>query len=127
MAPSDVDIETTYLGATRLDVHELVRQLVRDLGPTLVATSANVRDTKLPHKWSKADGPTPRDEAYARLVAAHRAWTLLRQTEHFGVARNWFIGANPRLNERAPALCLREGAIAEVLAAANAFVDGTAD
>lgn len=111
----------------RLDVHELTRQLVSHLGPTLVATLANVSDRKLPHKWAKADGPEPRQESYARLLAAHRAWTVLSNAESDGIARSWFIGANPRLGERSPAVALREGDESAVLAAAKAFVEGTAD
>lgn len=112
---------------TRLDIHELARQLVSHLGPTLVATLANVSDRKLPHKWAKADGPEPRQDSYARLLAAHRVWTAISNSESDSVARSWFIGANPRLGERSPAMALREGDERAVLAAAKAFVEGTAD
>lgn len=117
----------THTQTTRLDVHELVRQLVSHLGPTLVATLANVNDRKLPHKWAKADGPEPRQESHARLLAAHRVWSDLSNAEGQTVARAWFIGANPRLGERSPAMVLREGDLQAVLAASKAFVAGTAD
>lgn len=117
----------THFQTTRLDVHELARQLVSHLGPTLVATLAGVSDRKLPHKWAKADGPEPRADSYSKLLAAHRAWTSLSNAESDSVARAWFIGANPRLGERSPAMALREGDEREVLAAAKAFVEGTAD
>ncbi len=117
----------THSRTTRLDVHELARQLVSHLGPTLVATLAGVSDRKLPHKWAKADGPEPRPDSYSKLLAAHRAWSMLSVAESDSVARAWFIGANPRLGERSPAMALREGDEREVLAAAKAFVEGTAD
>lgn len=110
---------------TKLDAHELCRQLVSHLGPTLVATLANVRDQKLPHKWAQADGPVPRSESLRRLQAAHRAWAMISQSDSDHVARAWFIGANPRLNEEAPVMRLREGDVGAVLAAAKAFVAGT--
>jgi len=110
---------------TRLDQHELVRQLNSHLGPTLVALLANVRDRKLPHKWAAADGPAPRTESYTRLQAAHRAWSLICAADDEYVARQWFIGANPRLDEDTPVMRLRAGDIKSVIAAATAFSEGS--
>jgi len=121
------ELVTEHEQTTRLDRHELVRQLISHLGPTLVATLANVRDRKLPHKWAQADGPMPRDESYSRLQAAHRAWKMISNAESDSVARAWFIGANPRLGEEAPVMCLRTGDLQGVLSAAKAFVEGTDD
>ncbi|MFJ4208714.1 hypothetical protein ACIPY2_09675 [Paenarthrobacter sp. NPDC089675] len=117
----------THAETTRVDIHETVRQLTSHLGPTLVALLANVSDRKLPHKWSAADGPEPRDESKQRLMVAHRIWKDLSQSENDYTARNWFIGANPRLDEISPAEALREGKLREVAAAAKAFIEGTDD
>jgi hypothetical protein len=117
----------SHAKTTRLDIHEVARQLVSHLGPTLVAYLANVNDRKLPHKWAKVDGPEPRTESTARLLAAHRIWSDISNSESDGVARSWFIGANPRLDEDSPALALRDGREKDVLAAAKAFVQGTDD
>ena len=116
-----------YQETTRLTDAELVRQLISHLGPTLVAALANVRDRKLPHKWAKPDGPTPRPEALHRLHAAYRAWLAVSGAEGESVARTWFIGANPRLGEESPIACLREGNVKSVLAAGRAFADGLDD
>ena len=113
--------------AVRLNPHELVRQLNSHLGPTLTATLANVRDRKLPHKWAKPDGPEPRDDSLARLQVAHRVWSLISAADNDSVARAWFIGANPRLDEVAPVMKLREGELQAVLSAAVAFVEGADD
>jgi len=126
MSPIDTHVDV-YEDTTRLTRHELVRQLVKHLGPTLVATLANVRDSKLPYKWAKADGPEPRDDAYKRLMAAHRLWTSVSVAESDYVARAWFIGANPRLGEEAPVMVLRAGDISAVLSAGKAFVEGIDD
>lgn len=117
----------THTDAIRTGIPELVRQLNTHLGPTLVATLAGIRDRKLPHKWAKADGPTPRDEALERLQMAHRVWGLIAAAENESIARAWFIGRDPRLDETAPVMALREGQIAEVWHAAKAFVDGADD
>ncbi|MGE2835452.1 hypothetical protein [Mycobacterium sp. SMC-4] len=123
-----IDIDTKIGEETlKMDTHELVRQLNSHLGPTLVALLAGVRDKKLPHKWAKADGPTPRDEALARLIMAHRVWAKVSTAENDSIARTWFIGANPRLGEVSPALRLREGELSAVWDAAVAFADSTDD
>lgn len=117
----------THAKTTRLNIHEVARQLVSHLGPTLVAYLANVNDRKLPHKWAKVNGPEPRQESTARLLAAHRIWNDISNSESDGVARSWFIGANPRLGEDSPAAALRDGREKAVLAAARAFIEGTDD
>lgn len=126
MAPTNVDV-ATHTETTRMEIHETVRQLTSHLGPTLVALLANVNDRKLPHKWSQAGGPEPRDGSKNRLMAAHRIWNKISASENDYTARNWFIGANPRLGEASPAEYLRAGRIADVQAAADAFLEGTDD
>lgn len=126
MPSTDSDI-SIHGDLTRQTVHELVRQLNSHLGATLVATLANAKDRSLAHKWAKADGPQPRDSSYSRLLAANRAWVMISNAENESVARQWFIGSNPRLGEEAPVMCLREGRERDVLAAAKAFVEGTDD
>lgn len=111
----------------RLTTPELVRQLVSHLGPTLVATIANVADKKLPHRWAKVDGPAPRSQSLERLQMAHRIWGLISASDNETVARAWFIGANPRLGEESPVMAIREGRGAEAHKAAVAFTEGLDD
>jgi hypothetical protein len=107
-----------------MDIHELVRQLNSHLGATLVATLAGVSDRKLPYRWAKDDGPTPGDEAQSRLQVAHRIWLRLAEQESDHVARAWFIGANPLLDEVPPVMTLRAGKLLETQRASEAFIDG---
>lgn len=111
--------------AVRQPIRETARQLVAHLGPTAVSFLAGAKDTKRASRWSTDGGPEPSPSAKRRLLAAHRAWTAISSAENDYVARNWFIGANPRLGERSPLEVLREGDDAAVLAAAAAFADGT--
>lgn len=113
--------------SARLDLHELVRVLNSHLGATLVATLSGVKDRKAPYKWAKAGGIEPRPEAQRRLLAAHRVWSMISTTENHSVARSWFIGANPRLGEESPVMELRNGNIAGVMSAAQAFIEGADD
>jgi hypothetical protein len=66
----------------------------------------------------------PGDEAQQRLQTAFRIWIALTDSESEHVARAWFIGANPLLDEVAPVMALREGSIRETVRASEAFVEG---
>ena len=109
---------------TRLSTAELVRQLNSHLGPTLVAALAAVKDRKLPHKWAQSDGPEPRPVSLERLHMAHRIWRLISSSDGDTVARAWFIGANPRLDEESPIIAIRNGRGDDAHRAAVAFVEG---
>ena len=72
-----------------------------------------------------ANGSTPIPEAEERLRTAHRTWFVLADAESDHIARSWFIGANPLVDEVAPFMALREGDGQRVLRAAEAFISGT--
>ncbi|WP_425839910.1 hypothetical protein [Microbacterium sp. PA5] len=108
----------------RMDIHDIVRELNGALGPTLVATLAGSKDRKLPIRWAKEDGPEPRADASRRLTFAHRQWTLLAAADGEHVARQWFIGGNPQLEEDTPLTAIREDRHTAVAAAVKSFVDG---
>lgn len=118
-------IVETHAQTMRQDIHETTAQLVRHLGVTAVSFLANAKDSKQAAKWAKSDGPEPREGAAKRLTAAHRVWSLISTAEDDYVARNWFLGNNPRLDENSPLEALREGQLKEVLAAAKAFSERT--
>lgn len=108
---------------TRLDIHTIVRRLNAHLGATVVAALSGSRDSKLPYRWAKPDGPTPNPKAEERIRTAYRVWTLIADAETEHVARTWFVGSNPVLDETSPVIALREDRIREVTQAAQAFVD----
>lgn len=108
--------------AMRTPASELVRELLDHLGPTVVAALAGVRDRKQPYKWA-ADGSQPRQESLARLQVGYRVWSMIAAADGANVARAWFIGANPRFDERPPYLVIREDQFGDVVAAAEEFVD----
>lgn len=115
----------THEGTTRQSIHETTRQLTSHLGPTAVSYLAGAKSRKQAGRWADADGPEPRPDAKRRLMAAHRAWQMISTAEGEYVARNWFVGANPRLDEASPLDGLRDGDVAKVMAAARAFAVGT--
>lgn len=101
---------------------EIVRELISSLGPTLVATLSGSRDRALPLRWAKDGGPEPDSDAARRLVFAHRQWVLLAAAEGVDVARQWFIGGNPLLQEETPLTAIREDRHSDVAEAVRAFL-----
>ena len=114
-----------HIDTTKQNIHETAVQLVGHLGTTAVSFLTGAKDSRQATRWARADGPEPRPEAARRLMLAHRIWAAISAAEDDYVARNWFIGSNPRLGERSPLEALHEGEGTEVAWAAQAFLDGT--
>ncbi|NEN04651.1 hypothetical protein G3T36_02090 [Diaminobutyricibacter tongyongensis] len=105
---------------------DVVRQLNNALGVTLVAALTGVpRDQ--PNEWVGSEWPSLAPEVWIRAQFANHVWIALEAAEGREVARRWFIGANPLLDERAPVLAIREDRHAEVRRAVEAFIDGDVD
>ena len=96
------------------------------LGPTLVAALSGSKDRKLPIRWAKSDGPRPGHDFERRLRLGHRLWTQISSADDDHIARAWFIGGNPMLGESTPLTAIREDRDAQVMAAAEAFVNDSA-
>lgn len=109
--------------ASRMDIHDLVRELNRNVGATVVQTMAGVKDRTSPYSWAKPDGPAPRAVPEARLRLGFRVWKTIEMAEGKHVALAWLMGANPRLDEELPVLCIQHQKVREVIGAAEAFVD----
>jgi hypothetical protein len=112
---------------TRMSVHEIARELVHALGPTLVAAMTGSKDRKLPSRWAKDDGPEPGPDFVRRLQYGHRAWRTVASTDGAHVARQWFIGGNPVLGEVTPLTAIRADRGGEVITAADSFIHGDPD
>jgi hypothetical protein len=113
-----------HADAMRKELHELVAELVAELGPTAVQAMTGTRDRSMPAAWARADGPTPRPGTQNQLRLGYRIWTALRDAEGPRVAAAWMIGANPRLGEDTPLTAIREMRPADVVGAAEAFIGG---
>lgn len=120
---NDIDVQAHSITA-RQNIHVTAARLVGHLGATAVSYLAGAKDQRQASRWARADGPEPRHAAASRLIAAHRIWMMLSAADDDYVARNWFIGANPRLGDRPPIEALRDGEVPEVLAAARSFLEG---
>lgn len=109
--------------STRTPVSQMVAQLNSGLGATLVALLANTNERKQPARWAERTS-VPRMPAERRIRAAYEAWLLLSENESPGVARAWFIGTNPLLEDRSPIEVLRESEhnVGQVVGAAAQFL-----
>jgi len=120
------DLEA-YEHSARVGFPVLVNELSELLGPKLVAYIAGVRETRAVRQWGagerEATAPIPERLRFALQVA----W-LIAQHDDASLARAWFQGLNPQLDDRSAARLLREGELDEVgpqiLSAARAFVSG---
>jgi len=101
--------------------------LAEILGPRLVAYMAGVGETRAVREWAEGQRE-PRDPIPSRLRLAYRVAHLIAEHDSPEVARAWFQGLNPQLDDQSPARLIREEPIEEVgpdvVAAARAFVVG---
>ncbi|MBM6622100.1 hypothetical protein JTF08_10815 [Micrococcaceae bacterium RIT802] len=123
--PIDATVGTAAVRTNELGIREIVRRLNAGLGPTLVAALSGSKDRRISHKWAKDDGPEPNAAAFRRLMTGIRLWTELTDTHGEHVARLWFIGSNPWLEEDSPIEAVMEGRFKEVRVAANAMLTGS--
>lgn len=121
---NDAVVGSAAVRTNELGIREIVRRLNAGLGPTLVAGLARSKDRRISHKWAKEDGPEPNQAAARRLMAAIRLWTELSEAHGEHVARLWFIGSNPWLEEDSPVEAIMEDRYKETRAAANAMLTG---
>ncbi len=118
---------TAYERATRSELPTLITELAEILSPRLVAYMAGVGETRAVREWAEGRRE-PRDPVPNRLRLAYRVAHLIGEHDSPEVARAWFQGLNPQLDDQSPARLIREQAIEEVgpdvVAAARAFVVG---
>lgn len=99
----------------------LAHHLTSVLGYTLVSVLGGASDQAESTRWTLED---PGVEVAKRLRAADEAWDLIAEREGHAVARAWFTGHNPLLDQ-SPVMALRAGRLGKVDEAARAFADGT--
>lgn len=114
-----------YAEAARMSQPELVAALRDLLGAKLVAYLGRVSETRAVRQWAEGTRTIANPDDVERLRLAYRAARLITERDTPAVAQAWFQGLNPVLDDRAPALLLRDGELADVgpqvLAAARQF------
>lgn len=112
--------------ANRMTNAELVGALRPLLGDRLVAYLGQVKETRAVRGWADGTRQIAGPETVERLRIAYRIAGMICERDSPAVAQAWMQGLNPLLDDRAPALLLRDGDVGEtgpmVLAAARQFV-----
>lgn len=107
-----------------MDFREIVRRLNASLGAAMVSAIAGAKDPKASYRWQKENGTVPSDASQARILLAHRAWMMVSDVDGEQVARQWFLGANPWLDEISPVEAIYQDRFKAVIDAAEAMSSG---
>ena len=103
------------------DQKEELRALVAALGKHTVAAVFGI-DARAIERWLKP-GVQLKVEDERRLRDAFQVFSLIEEADDARVARAWFLGMNPQLNDDSPVEQLAAGNAREVLAAARSYVN----
>jgi hypothetical protein len=114
-------LSKAHADAMRKELHELVAELIAELGPTAVQAMTGTRDRSMPAAWARQDS-RPRARTETQLRLGYRVWSMMQEAEGPRVAAAWMIGANPRLGEDTPLTAIRDLHPADVVGAAEAFI-----
>ncbi len=106
----------------RLTLPDVVKFLQDVLGTRLTAHIAGVADPKMVGRW--IEGTKPAQAREKKLRDTLQIFKVVMNAEDEFVARSWFIGMNPNLDDEAPADAIREGNAKDALAAARVYANG---
>jgi hypothetical protein len=122
--PAAVDLEREAL---TLQPDALASWLQAHLGQNIAALAAGLADPKAIGQYA-AGATRPRSAVLWRMRHTYQAARLLADAYGDVTAKSWLLGTNSLLDDRAPALVLREAnepaGIAAVVPAARTFVAG---
>jgi hypothetical protein len=107
--------------AMSLPIEDVVKELVELLGLTTVAMIGGVGETRAVTQWTTGREPQrPNVLRFSLQIAS-----MILNSKDQDVARAWFHGSNPHLQDRVPAVMLRDEPLAEIqgelMAAARDF------
>src|SRR2546421_2946416 len=96
-----------HVRAVRSSFPEVVATLREILGSKLCAYLGSVKETRAVNEWAEGTRE-PSDGIQQRLRVALRVALAIADADSPEVARAWFQGLNPQLDDRSPARLLRE-------------------
>jgi len=114
---------SAHRSAVELTTREVAHQLAAGLGSNLTAYIVG-RNEQTVRRWidGSQDPSLEAERLLRNTLLIFRLVVDADATTH--VARSWFIGMNPQLDDLSPAEALREGDARDVLAAARAYITG---
>jgi hypothetical protein len=117
-------IDQAYRESVTAPLNEIAQKLQDLLTRQLTAHIIGVKDGKSITRWANGEVCEVRHESERRLRTTYEIVQLLTYFDSPQVARAWFIGLNPQLDDTSPAEAIHEGKLKEVRAAARAFIVG---
>ncbi|MDP2663896.1 MAG: hypothetical protein Q8P08_00340 [bacterium] len=112
---------------TDLRIEQIVSELKGVLGSPLTTLVAGIKNQQLINKWEKGE-QIPSAESKWRLRLASQVVQILQKSEELGTIRSWFVGTDPILEGRSPAMVISEAEKGDydlklrVIQAAEAFL-----
>lgn len=104
---------------------EKVKYLNSKLGPTLVAAAIGIRNRQAIIEVEENLAELLSESHVEKLDVLIEIWNSVSSAEGDDIARAWFIGANPWLNDESAISAIREDWFNQVRAAAQAMVEDT--
>lgn len=127
ISPSARPDYAAHARAVRAGLPEVADALRAILGARLCAYIGSVKETRAVNEWAQGVR-VPSSDVQRRLRLAPQVAQTIADTDGVEVARAWFEGLNPQLEDRSPARLLREADLDEVgpeiVAAERAFLVG---
>lgn len=114
--------QTAYEQAVRASAPEMATFLQDLFGQKLTALMVGSKDPKAVGKWARGERE-PFPDVEERLRAVFQVAKFLMQAESRPAVRAWFMGMNPQLDDRSPALVIVKHP-KDVMQAARAFLAG---
>lgn len=102
-------------------VTEIAATLQNALGQGLLAVIVG-RDGRTVARWVAGEA-SPTFESEQRLRDTFQVFSILTSEDSPTVARAWFMGMNPQLDDETPAEVLAAGQARRVMTAARSFAD----
>ena len=115
-------VEAAHQRTIQATPAEMAIRLQELFGQNLTALVVGVENPKTVGRWARGQAPHPSN--LARLRNAFHVATLLEWATSRQTVQSWFMGMNPYLDDRAPALVLADepDEAPRVMRAARAFL-----
>ena len=114
-------VRDAHAHAVELGISDIAAALQTHLGQALLGVIVNKTERTLT-RWAKA-AVRPPHASEQLLRDTFQVFELLTSAESADVARAWFMGMNPQLDDESPAEALSTGRARDVMAAARAFIN----
>ena len=114
-------VRDAHAHAVELGISDIAAALQTQLGQALLGVIVNKTERTLT-RWTKA-AVRPPHASEQLLRDTFQVFELLTSAESADVARAWFMGMNPQLDDESPAEALSTGRARDVMAAARAFIN----